>query len=138
MGGEVDEMLGCLLGTRAGAEVVPRDLGRFCLLEHRSEPGPKHGVRGERANDLRPILDPDGVSNKSRLGLHGNLGESEAATCELASIGVRDDFPMPQVVLEVAELAEAESGLTVTQTPFVVPRPLPLSLFEGRGNRQRI
>src|SRR2546426_1859694 len=39
---------------------------------------------------------------------------------------------MPQVFLEVAKLAEADSSLTVTQTPFVVPGPLTLSLLQGR------
>src|SRR2546429_9724790 len=113
----------CLLGARAGTGLVPSDRGRFRLLEHRSEPGAKHGVGGKRANHRRPILDPHGVSNKGRLRLRGNLRESQSATQETASIGARDECPMSQVFLEIPELAEADRSLTVTQAPFVVPRP---------------
>src|SRR3989449_9997798 len=40
---------------------------------------------------------------------------------------------MPQAIFQITELVEADSSLTVTQTPFVVPGPLPLSLLQGRG-----
>ena len=46
-------MLGCPLGARTGTTVVPRDLWRFRLLEHGSEPGAEHRMRGKRAYDLR-------------------------------------------------------------------------------------
>src|SRR5437879_4424940 len=39
---------------------------------------------------------------------------------------------MPQAIFKIAELAEADSSLTVTQTPFVLPGPLTLSLLQGR------
>src|SRR2546425_909126 len=45
---------------------------------------------------------------------------------------------MPQAIVQIAELAEAESSLTVTQTPFVVPGPQTLPLLHGRWNRQRV
>src|SRR2546422_2597841 len=45
---------------------------------------------------------------------------------------------MPQAIFQIAELAEAESSLTVTQTPFVIPGPQTLPLLHGRWNRQRV
>src|SRR2546425_1200614 len=39
---------------------------------------------------------------------------------------------MPQAFLQITELAEADSSLTVTQTPFVLPGPKTLSLRQGR------
>src|SRR5712691_12437522 len=45
---------------------------------------------------------------------------------------------MPQAFIQIAELAEADCSLTVTQTPFVVSGPLTLPLLHGRWNRQRI
>src|SRR5437867_12870573 len=45
---------------------------------------------------------------------------------------------MPQILNQAAELAKAESSLTVTQTPLVVPGPLTLSLLQRGCNRQRI
>src|SRR3989441_7843225 len=43
---------------------------------------------------------------------------------------------MPQAISQIAELAEADSSLTVTQTPFVVPGPLTLSLLQGRWSQR--
>src|SRR5439155_25024442 len=45
---------------------------------------------------------------------------------------------MSQVSFQVAELAEADGGLAVAETPFVVPGPLTLPLLQGRWDRQRI
>src|SRR5438034_8839232 len=45
---------------------------------------------------------------------------------------------MSKVSFQVAELAEADSSLTVAETPFVVPGPLTLPLLQGRWNRQGI
>src|SRR5437870_13435470 len=39
---------------------------------------------------------------------------------------------MPQAIFKIAELAEADSSLTVTQSPFVLPGPKTLSLLQGR------
>src|SRR2546426_3581554 len=39
---------------------------------------------------------------------------------------------MPQAIFKIAELAEADSSLTVTQSPFVLPGALTLSLLHGR------
>src|SRR5438132_2117812 len=39
---------------------------------------------------------------------------------------------MPQAIFKIAELAEADSSLTVTQSPFVLPGPLTPSLLQGR------
>src|SRR2546425_10531931 len=89
-------------------------------------------MRGKRANDPRPVFYPDGISNKGWLALRGSLREPESATREVASIRVRDELPMSQAFLQIAELAEADSSLTVTQTPFVVPGPVPPSLLQGR------
>src|SRR5438445_4437002 len=43
---------------------------------------------------------------------------------------------MPQAISQITELAEADSSLTVTQTPFVVPGPLTLSLLQGRWSQR--
>src|SRR2546425_6310534 len=123
---EVDQMLCCLLSTRAGTRLIPRDLRRFRLLEHGREPLAEHDMRGKRANDPRPVFYPDGISNKGWLALRGSLREPESATREVASIRVRDELPMPQAIFKITELAEADSSLTVTQTPFVVPGRCPL------------
>src|SRR5438093_13204622 len=128
-------MLCCLLGARAGPRLIPRDRGRFRIVEHGSEPGAKHGVGGKRANHRRPILDPDGVSNEGRLRLRRSLRESESTTREAVPIGLRHEFSMPQVLVQVAELAEANSSLTVTQTSFVLSGPLTPPLLQGGWTR---
>src|SRR3989442_10522052 len=99
----------CLLSARAGTRLVPRDLRRFRLLEHGSEPLAEHAIRGKRANDPWPVFYPDGISNKGRLGLRRSLRVTEAATSEVVSIDTLDELPMTQAFLEVATLAEPDT-----------------------------